>query len=300
MINHFDAFESYLLRERNYSVHTATAYLTDLRDFAGFLESEHETAPDEVHYGQVRSWVVSLIDAGVAAVSVNRKMSSLRAYYKFLMKISVLTENPMAKHKSLKVPKVVQLPFSEKELGDVLQMDFGEGFEGLRDRLIVELFYATGMRRSELTGLRLGSFDFGTMQCKVLGKRNKERIVPLLDSVADLARSYLRERNNLEEIVDADFFFVSLKGVKLTDSFVYRLINRYFSTVTGKEKKSPHVLRHSFATHLLNHGADLNSVKELLGHSSLASTQVYTHSSLSELKQVYGNAHPRNRRSNES
>lgn len=295
----FQAFESYLLREKHYSAHTALAYLKDLEAFRGFLEAEGLSVVEEVGYGEVRSWIVALVEQGLEAVSINRKMSSLKVFYKFLMKVSVIETSPMARHKALKTSKKIQLPFSEAEMRQVQGLEFGEDFEGVRDRLIIELFYATGMRRSELTGLLLSDVDLGGMTCKVLGKRNKERVVPLIPSLAGLISEYLRQRSLLEGIVDGAFFFISIKGVKLNDSFVYRLINRYFSTVSGKQKKSPHILRHSFATHLLNNGADLNSVKELLGHASLASTQVYTHSSLAELRQVYGNAHPRNRSSSD-
>jgi integrase/recombinase XerC len=195
----------------------------------------------------------------------------------------------------LKAPKKLQIPFSEKELDLVLnQINYTDDFDGIRDKLIVDLFYTTGIRRTELIHLKIQNIDLYNKTIKVLGKRNKERIIPILPIVADQIKLYLTERSQLQSIKDLDYFFLLLKGVKLNDSFVYRIINYYFSNVSEKVKKSPHILRHTFATHLLNNGADINSVKELLGHSSLASTQVYTHSSLAELKKVYGNAHPRN------
>ncbi|MBA4155836.1 tyrosine-type recombinase/integrase, partial [Flavobacterium sp.] len=175
------------------------------------------------------------------------------------------------------------------------QIVYTNDFDGIRDKLIVDLFYTTGIRRAELINLKLQNIDLSNGTLKVLGKRNKERIIPILPVVENQIKLYLTERSHLQRIVDGEYFFLLLKGVKLNDSFVYRLINYYFSNVSEKVKKSPHILRHTFATHLLNNGADINSVKELLGHSSLASTQVYTHSSLAELKKVYGNAHPRNR-----
>jgi len=175
------------------------------------------------------------------------------------------------------------------------EVDNPVGFEDIRDKLIVEMFYTTGMRRAELIHLMLRNVDLSSNVIKVLGKRNKERIIPVLPVIVEQLKLYINERNLVEEIVDGDYFFISKKGLKLSESFVYRLINSYFSKVSEKVKKSPHVLRHTFATHLLNNGADLNSVKELLGHSSLASTQVYTHNSLAELKKVYTNAHPRNK-----
>ncbi|MFT3793863.1 tyrosine-type recombinase/integrase [Flavobacterium sp.] len=291
------AYQDYLQLEKNYSLHTVTAYLNDVSAFQDFLVSAFDSGDlYVVNYGQIRSWIVSLVEAGISNTSVNRKISSLRSFYKFLMKTKQVEANPLLKHKSLKTAKKLQIPFSEKELDLVLnQIQYPEGFEGLRDKLIIDLFYTTGIRRTELIHLQLSSFGSnGTL--KVLGKRNKERIVPVLPIISQQIQVYLSERSRLEVVKDPGFFFLTLKGVKLNDSFVYHLINHYFSNVSEKVKKSPHILRHTFATHLLNNGADINSVKELLGHSSLASTQIYTHSSLSELRQVYGNAHPRNQR----
>lgn len=290
------AFREYLALERKYSAHTQKAYVEDVDAFEGFLE---QTAVDvrleDVAYGHIRSWVVYLVDSGVTNVTVNRKIASLKAFYKFLIKSKQLQVSPLVKHRALKVVRNVQIPFSEKEM----KVDDGlglMGFEAIRNRLMVEMFYVTGMRRSELIELRLANVDCEEGLVKVFGKRDKERLVPLLDAVIDLIRLYLVERESLEVVLDEDYFFLSAKGLKLSQSFVYRTINLYFSKVSEKVKKSPHVLRHSFATHMLNNGADLNSIKELLGHSSLASTQVYTNSSLAELKRVYKEAHPRNRK----
>ncbi len=292
-----EAFGDYLLLEKKYSPHTAQAYLNDLISFEYFLkENFDQENVDLVNYSQIRSWIVFLVDQGISNVSVNRKMASLKAFYKFLLKTKQIALNPMLKHKSLKVPKVVQVPFSEKELKDLLsEIEIPVGFEEVRDKLIVEMFYVTGMRRAELIHLMIKNVDLSSGVIKVLGKRNKERIIPILPIISSQIGSYLKERDDLESIADSDYFFVSKKGLKMSESFVYRLINSYFSRVSEKVKKSPHVLRHTFATHLLNNGADLNSVKELLGHSSLASTQVYTHNSLAELKKVYKGAHPRNK-----
>jgi len=291
-------FRDYLGLEKNYSPHTVTAYLNDLDFFQAFLKG---TFDDDdlirVNYNQIRAWIVSLSDDGVSNSSINRKISSLKSFYKFLLKTKQIETSPLLKHKALKSPKKLQIPFSEKELDLVLnQIVYPEGFEGVRDKLVVDLFYTTGIRRAELIGLKLHNVDLSNGTIKVLGKRNKERIIPILPVVQNQIRIYLDERSRLQPIIDGDSFFLLLKGVKLNDSFVYRLINYYFSNVSEKVKKSPHILRHTFATHLLNHGADINSVKELLGHSSLASTQVYTHSSLAELKKIYGSAHPRNQK----
>lgn len=292
-----DAFRDYLELEKKYSAHTINAYLNDIAFFEAFNKEYFERDNiEKVNYSQIRSWIVSLVDQNISNVSVNRKMASLKAFYKFLLKTKQIEVNPMLKHKALKTPKIIQIPFSEKELSDLMgQVGSPVGFEETRDKLIVDMFYTTGMRRAELIHLMMYNVDLTSNVIKVLGKRNKERIIPILPIVADQFRSYLDERDSVENIADADYFFISKKGLKLSESFVYRLINSYFSRVSEKVKKSPHVLRHTFATHLLNNGADLNSVKELLGHSSLASTQVYTHNSLAELKKVYGDAHPRNK-----
>ena len=295
MADAIQAFRDYLELEKKYSAHTVRAYMDDLESFCAFLESEMgERDPVMVAYGSIRSWIVAMVNNGIGNTSVNRKISSLKAFYRFLVKSRQIDASPLLKHKALKAPKKIQVPFSEAELKAVLtSIEYPEGFEGVRDKLIIDLFYTTGIRRSELINIKF--HDMGTSSLKVLGKRNKERIVPLLTVIGTQAADYLAHRARLRQIVDEEFFFLNSKGVKLSDSFVYRLINNYFSQVSEKVKKSPHILRHTFATHMLNNGADLNSVKELLGHSSLASTQVYTHSSLAELKRVYGDAHPRNR-----
>ena len=298
MNNNKDAFKEYLQLEKKYSPHTVNAYLTDINSFESFNKNQfNDENIDQANYSQIRSWIVSLVDNNRSNVSVNRKMASLKAFYKFLLKTKQIEVSPLLKHKALKTPKTLQIPFSEKEVVDVLsQIQNPIGFEEIRDKLIIDLFYTTGIRRTELIHLKIANVNTSNNTIKVLGKRNKERILPLLPIVSEQLILYANERTRLEIIKDNDFFFLTKKGLKLNDSFVYRLINTYFSTVSEKVKKSPHILRHTFATHLLNNGADLNSVKELLGHSSLASTQIYTHSSLSELKKVYEEAHPRNQK----
>ncbi len=296
VMNNLKSFQDYLQLEKKYSLHTVNAYVNDLLFFQQFLIANFDTdALETVNYSMIRSWIVSMIDSSISNNSVNRKIASLKAFYKFLLKTKQIENSPLLKHKSLKTPKKLQIPFSEKELDNVLNLiKYPEGFEGVRDKLIIDLFYTTGIRRTELIHLKLQNVNVSSGTIKVLGKRNKERILPILPIISKQINLYLAERAQLEQINDNDYFFLMLKGVKMNDSFVYRLINYYFSNVSEKVKKSPHILRHTFATHMLNNGADLNSVKELLGHSSLASTQIYTHSSLSELKKVYGDAHPRN------
>ncbi|MGJ5642303.1 tyrosine-type recombinase/integrase [Formosa sp. S-31] len=291
-----NAFLDYLLLEKKYSPLTVNAYAKDLQTFFEFLENECDLKDvNSVNYPEIRRWVVTLVESGLSNRSINRKVSALNSYYKFQLKLGGVSVNPLAKHKALKVKKTLQVPFSETEMTSVLDnFDFANDFEGLRDRLIIELFYSTGIRRIELIQLKIEDFNLENKTLKVLGKRNKERLVPLLPSVINNLELYLTERNALANITDFDFMFLTKKGVKIYETLVYRIINNYFSLASSKVKKSPHILRHSFATHLLNQGAELNAVKELLGHSSLASTQVYTHNSISELKKVYLNAHPRN------
>lgn len=291
-------FTDYLLLEKKYSALTAKAYQTDLESFMEFVKSEFdEDSIQNVNYSQIRSWIVSLVEKKVSNRSINRKVSALNTYFKFLQKVGDIKLNPLTKHKALKTSKKIQIPFSESEINTAIDdLYYEDSFEGIRDKLIIELFYSTGIRRIELVELKLSSIDFQNSTLKVLGKRNKERLVPLLNSVSQSLQSYLKSRSELETIVDTDNLFLTKNGVKIYETLVYRIINDYFSRASSKVKKSPHILRHSFATHLLNEGADLNAVKELLGHSSLAATQVYTHNSIAELKKVHINAHPRSKK----
>ncbi len=287
-------FIDFLLLEKKYSQHTAVAYENDIEMFELYLSREFsESKVSNANYSQIRSWIVKLVSSNVTNRTINRKVSSLNSYYKFLLKIQSIEFNPLTQHKALKVSKKLQIPFSETEITSVLNLIETDSFEGLRDKLIVELFYSTGMRRTELVNLQLSDVDISQGQLKVLGKRNKERFIPLLSTVIRTYQAYLIERSNLKEVQDSKSLLLTRKGFKIYEKLVYRVIVNYFDTISSKVKKSPHILRHSFATHLLNNGADLNSVKELLGHSSLASTQVYTHSSVAELKKVYEKAHPR-------
>lgn len=291
-------FTNYLLLEKKYSALTVKAYQTDLESFMGFVTSEFdEDTIQNVNYSQIRSWIVSLVEKKISNRSINRKVSALNTYFKFLQKVGDIKLNPLTKHKALKTSKKIQIPFSESEINTAIDnLYYEDSFEGIRDKLIIELFYSTGIRRIELVELKLTSIDFQNKTLKVLGKRNKERLVPLLQSVVQSLHHYLKTRSELKTIVDTDMLFLTKNGVKVYETLVYRIINNYFSKASSKVKKSPHILRHSFATHLLNQGADLNAVKELLGHSSLAATQVYTHNSIAELKKVHINAHPRSKK----
>ena len=292
------AFSEYMLLEKKYSKHTVLAYMRDIEMFQLFLDEQHDSEEvSKVGYSEIRQWIVELVNSGISNRTINRKISSLNTFYKFLLKTQNLQVNPLKQHKALKVGKKVQLPFSEQELKTVLESTIEvNDFESARDHLIIELFYATGIRRIELVNIKLSDIDFGNRQLKVLGKRNKERYIPLIDTLINAIRDYSVYRNQLPIIEDSDYLFLTKKGVKIYEMLVYRIINKYFSEASSKAKCSPHVLRHSFATHLLNKGADLNAVKELLGHTSLAATQVYTHNSIAELKKVYAKSHPRNLR----
>ena len=284
-------FLDYLKLERNYSSHTIKAYQNDLTAFQDFCSHEFEvTSLAEVGYPIIRSWILSLSKKGISNLSINRKVSSLKSFFKFLQKIGEIETNPLIGHKALKVQKKIQVPFSKKEILEVMDAIQGDDFESVRNRLVIEMLYATGIRRTELLHIKVQDIDFSENVIRILGKRNKERFVPILSTMLTSIHNYLPLRN---ELAENDYLFVTSKGNKMYETLVYRIINSYFSLASTKLKRSPHILRHSFATHLLNEGANLNSVKELLGHSSLASTQVYTKNSLESLKQMYNQAHPR-------
>jgi len=286
-------FIEYLSFEKKYSSHTIRAYNDDLNSFQTFckITFDNENLTD-VNYSQIRSWIVKMVNKNISNRTVNRKISSLKSFYKFLVKTKQIKESPLLRHQALKISKRVQVPFSKKEINEVIDnLNEFDDFESVRNKLIVELLYSTGMRRAELMEIKQSSINFTSSTLKVLGKRNKERYIPLLNSVQQTLKTYLHLRKEIKSEIEN--LLITIKGNKIYPTLVYRIINDYFSAVSSKVKKSPHVIRHSFATHLLNEGADLNSVKELLGHSSLASTQIYTHSSLNELKKVYNQAHPR-------
>ena len=286
-------FVEYIEFEKKYSAYTVRAYQQDLNEFERFCLDEFDTSQlEEVPYTVIRSWIIHLVEKNLAKRTINRKISSLKSYYNFLLKTKQIQSNPLRQHQPLKSEKRVNVPFSEKEIMAVLNgFDKDGDFDALRDKLIIELMYSTGMRRAELISLKDDSFDLSQNIVKVLGKRNKERQIPLLDSVVLTILRYQKLKG--EKYPESDHFFLTGKGKKIYATMVYRIINEYFGKVSLKVKKSPHVVRHSFATHLLSEGADLNSVKELLGHSSLASTQVYTHSNLKDLKLMYNKTHPR-------
>ncbi|GAK88792.1 integrase [Nonlabens ulvanivorans] len=293
---HLNSFLDYLSLEKKYSRNTVVAYKKDLEQLASFLQDEYDMQIENASYPLIRTWLSNLLDDNLSTRTVNRKVASLKSYYKFLLFTGQIDFHPLSQHKSLKVSNNVQIPFSKKEVQQILDSSYDpKNFETVRDLLLIELFYITGMRREELMNLKLQDINFSARSIKVLGKRNKERVIPLLDSIWDKLEAYLILRN-LVNVNYLNELFMTKKGDKLYPVLVYRIIKLYFSKVSEKVKTSPHILRHSFATHLLDEGADLNAVKELLGHASLASTQVYTHSSMAMLKGVYKNAHPRSKK----
>jgi integrase/recombinase XerC len=285
------SFLEYLQYEKRFSNHTILAYSNDLAQFSEYLQITYEIKELlEISHTLIRSWIVSMMDQKMSPRSVNRKITTLKTFYKYLLRQQVVTENPMLKIQSPKTSK--RLPvFVEKDNMDALldTIEFGSDFDGERNKLIMELLYATGIRLSELINLKQANVDLNSCQLKVLGKRNKERIVPFNNALKQLIEGYLEH----EETKESYYLFVTKKGKKLYEKFVYRVVNKYLSQVTSISKKSPHVLRHTFATHMLNNGADLNAIKELLGHANLSATQVYTHNTVEKLKNVHKQAHPK-------
>ena len=292
-----DRYLDYITHEKKYSAHTCTAYEKNLNDFSDFCASHFELYNiEQVDYSQIRTWIISLVEKKNTNRTVNRKISVLRSYYKFLLRTEAINLSPLKLHRPLKVSKKVNVPFSTEEVYRLLNSDlFSEDYEGVLQKTIITLLYYTGIRRQELIDLKVTSVDFETNTIKVLGKRNKERMIPLLPGAVAVLKTYLSYKKELS-VALPNCFFCSTSGSKLSEGFVYQTVNHYFSMVSTKVKKSPHMLRHSFATHLLNNGADLNSVKELLGHESVAATQVYTHSSLKRIQEIYVKAHPRGKK----
>ena len=290
-------FLDHISNEKKYSPHTCTAYEKDLIDFKDFCKTHFElNIIENVDYSHIRTWIVSLVQDQITNRTVNRKISALRSYYKFLLKTETIKISPLKLHRPLRVSKKINVPFSTEEVDRLLDSDlFPKDYEGVLQKTIISLMYYTGLRRMELIELEDTSVDFQNKSIKVLGKRNKERMIPLLPEAIEIMKHYISCKKELSHSLPS-YFFCSSNGLKLTEGFVYQTVNHYFGIVSSKVKKSPHLLRHSFATHLLNNGADLNSVKELLGHESIAATQVYTHSSLKKIKETYAKAHPRGRK----
>lgn len=284
-------FLNHLQKNRRYSLHTVKAYQSDLDQLRRYLRSNYDLNVAEANSSSLRSWVVSLMENGTQNKSVNRKISTIKSFYKFLLMQGLIQVNPTDRIISPKISKPLPSFVREKEMDNLLdEFQFEESFSGIRDKIILELLYSSGIRLSELIGLRLQDIDLGQSQMKVLGKRNKERIIPLHRVILSSIKTYLIER---EKVAQDAMLLLTDSGKKMYPKFVYRKVNYYLGQVTTTSKKSPHILRHTFATHMLNNGAELNTIKEILGHANLSATQVYTHNTIEKLKSIYKQAHPR-------
>ncbi len=285
-----EKFINYLSSEKRFSVHTITSYSNDINQFFLFLSEEYKITSElsEVNFQIVRSWIASLLEQGVTPRSVNRKISTLKTFFKFLIREGVIQESPMLKVVAPKSKKRLPLFVEEDQIESLLNgVEFDDGFIGERDKLIIELFYVTGIRLSELINIKISDLNFDNNIVKVLGKRNKERLIPLSARIVKELQFFIENYN-----ID-NYLFTNLGGTKVYTKLVYRVVNKYIGKISSINKKSPHILRHTFATHMLNNGADINAIKELLGHANLSATQVYTHNTIEKLKSVYKQAHPR-------
>ena len=288
-------FLEYLKVEKNYSVNTLLAYKTDLLEFQLFIDNHNYNFKiDKANYKAIRSWIISMANNGLSNRSINRKISSLKSFYKFLIKIESISISPLLGHTPLKQSKKIQVPFSKEEINSLLDSEyFNNDYKGVLQKTLITFFYFTGVRRIELINLKESDVNLSSLTLKVVGKGDKERVIPILPKLKESILTYQKMKSVFLIQKSTDFLFISKFGKQLTEKFVYRTVNEYFKLVSPKIKKAPHVLRHSFATHLINEGADINSVKELLGHSSLSATQVYSHTSMERIKEVFKNSHPR-------
>ena len=290
-----EKFIDYLQIEKNYSSNTLSAYKKDLIEFKNFINENFDKYPIEhVEYKAIRLWIVELVNKNLTNRSINRKVSSLKSFYKFLVKTDTIGSSPLLAHSPLKQSKKIQVPFSKEEINSLLDSDsFKNDFRGVLQKTIITFFYFTGVRRIELINIKESDINMDSSTIRIMGKRSKERIIPMLPKLKKSIVDYLYLRSQEFNKETLEYLFVSRSGSQLSEKYVYRTVNEYFKLVSPKVKKAPHVLRHSFATHLINEGADINSVKELLGHSSLSATQVYSHTSMERIKEVFKNSHPR-------
>ena len=290
-----EKFIDYLQIEKNYSSNTLSAYKKDLIEFKNFINENFDKYPIEhAEYKAIRLWIVELVNKNLSNRSINRKVSSLKSFYKFLVKTDTISSSPLLAHSPLKQSKKIQVPFSKEEINSLLDSDsFKNDFRGVLQKTIITFFYFTGVRRIELINIKESDINMDSSTIRIMGKRSKERIIPMLPKLKKSIVDYLYLRSQEFNKETLEYLFVSRSGSQLSEKYVYRTVNEYFKLVSPKVKKAPHVLRHSFATHLINEGADINSVKELLGHSSLSATQVYSHTSMERIKEVFKNSHPR-------
>ena len=290
-----EKFLDYLQLEKNYSSNTLSAYKRDLIQYNNFIiENNGNLEIENADYKIIRSWIVSLVSSNISNRSINRKVSSLKSFYKFLIKTDTIKSSPLKAHSPLKQSKKIQVPFSQEEINSLLDSDFfTNDYKGVLQKSIIAFFYFTGVRRIELINIKESDISLESSTIKVMGKRSKERIIPILPKLKKSLKDYREIKSKYTGNTSPEYLFISKNGKQLSEKFIYRTVNEYFKLVSPKIKKAPHVLRHSFATHLINEGADINSVKELLGHSSLSATQVYSHTSMERIKEVFKNSHPR-------
>ena len=290
-----EKFLDYLQLEKNYSSNTLSAYKRDLIQYNKFIiENNGNLEIENADYKIIRSWIVSMVNSNISNRSINRKVSSLKSFYKFLIKTETIRSSPLKAHSPLKQSKKIQVPFSQEEINSLLDSDFfTNDYMGVLQKSIIAFFYFTGVRRIELINIKESDISLESSTIKVMGKRSKERIIPILPKLKKSLKYYREIKSKYNGNTSPEYLFISKNGKQLSEKFVYRTVNEYFKLVSPKIKKAPHVLRHSFATHLINEGADINSVKELLGHSSLSATQVYSHTSMERIKEVFKNSHPR-------
>jgi integrase/recombinase XerC len=290
-----EKFLDYLQLEKNYSSNTLSAYKRDLIQYNKFIiENNGNLEIENADYKIIRSWIVSMVNSNISNRSINRKVSSLKSFYKFLIKTDTIKSSPLKAHSPLKQSKKIQVPFSQEEINSLLDSDFfTNDYKGVLQKSIIAFFYFTGVRRIELINIKESDISLESSTIKVMGKRSKERIIPILPKLKKSLEDYREIKSKFKGNTSPEYLFISKNGKQLSEKFVYRTVNEYFKLVSPKIKKAPHVLRHSFATHLINEGADINSVKELLGHSSLSATQVYSHTSMERIKEVFKNSHPR-------
>ena len=290
-----EKFLDYLQFEKNYSSNTLNAYKRDLIQYNKFVaEYNDKLKIEEVNYKIIRSWIVTMVNNNISNRSINRKVSSLKSFYNFLIKTETINSSPLKAHTPLKQSKKIQVPFSQDEINSLLDSDFfTNDYRGILQKTIIAFFYFTGVRRIELITLKESDVNIESSTVKIMGKRRKERIIPILPKLKKTIIFFNEIKFKFHDQTSSNYFFISKNGKQLSEKFVYRTVNEYFKLVSPKIKKAPHVLRHSFATHLINEGADINSVKELLGHSSLSATQVYSHTSMERIKEVFKNSHPR-------
>lgn len=287
-------FLRHLRLEKRFSEHTIKAYHNDLIQYNHYLEKNYKTDINQTDSNQIRRWLSNMMEEGISTKSINRKISSLKSYFNHLESYEMINENPMSRVSSPKNPAKLAEFVSEYQMKNMFdQLEFSDNFTGVRDRLIMEILYSTGIRLSELIHIKENDLDLGNSTVKISGKGNKERLIPLLDGLVRLIKDYLQQKRTTFHGIDATYLLVTNKGKKLYPRFVYRVVNSYLSVYTTADKQSPHVLRHTFATHMLNNGADINAIKELLGHASLSATQIYTHNTVDKLKSIYKQAHPR-------